>query len=84
MRKKEQKSDQSDESEEESDKKDLNQQEKTKEEIEENEKKLEEILIKKDDKKEDRPKKELIDYQLERALDLLKTIIVYQDFAKAS
>ncbi|MDP3532317.1 MAG: S41 family peptidase [Alphaproteobacteria bacterium] len=46
------------------------------------EKELEDILSKKDTKSDEKSKKELIDYQLERALDLLKSIVVYKDFMK--
>lgn len=46
------------------------------------EKELEDILSKKEIKADEKPKKELIDYQLERALDLLKSIVVYRDIMK--
>lgn len=48
------------------------------------EKELEDILSKKETKSDEKPKKELIDYQLERALDLLKSIVIYKDVMKHS
>lgn len=61
--------------------------EQIKKEKEENEQRLNEILSKKakegkEDSKDEKSKKEPVDYQMERAIDLLKSISVYKDFLK--